>query len=487
VSRRRWLLVSMLVVALAAPAIAQTKARGRLFPPQDLGLLEGADRELWQKPEQIMDALGIADGAVVADLGAGGGWFTIRLARRVGPNGLVYAEDIQPEMIEAVARRVEREGLRNVRTVLGTAKDPRLPRGIDAVLIVDAYHEMEDPADPGAVVLLLKNVARSLKSQGRIGIIDFNPGGGGPGPAPADRVAPETVITAASDAGLQLISREAVGPFQFLLVFGKGPMRTALTIGGSDSSGGAGIQADLKTFAAFGVYGVSAVTAITAQSTVDVAAVSAISADLVVAQMEAVAGDLGVHAVKTGMLANAAIVEAVAAAIAELDLPMLVVDPVMISTSGAALLDADGVAALRAELLPRARVITPNIPEAEALTGRRIESPSDARDAARRLHEMGAGAVIITGGHASGADVVDLLFDGDSFAEFHTPRIDAANAHGTGCTFAAAVAAQLALGHPVADAAERAQQYVAGALRHALPVGHGALDHFWQLNDQITR
>ena len=146
--------------ALPAPP-AQTKPKGRLFPPQDLGLLEGSDREQWQKPDQIMDRLGIADGSIVADLGAGGGWFTTRLARRVGPNGFVYAEDIQPQMIEAIGRRIQREGLLNVRTVLGTVKDPRLPRGIDAVLIVDAYHEMEDP------VTLLRNVERSLKPQGR--------------------------------------------------------------------------------------------------------------------------------------------------------------------------------------------------------------------------------------------------------------------------------------------------------------------------------
>lgn len=200
----------------APPALpAQAKSKGRLFPPQDLGLLEGPDREQWQKPEQIMDALGIADGSVAADLGAGGGWFTTRLARRVGPNGLVYAEDIQPQMIEAIGRRVEREGLLNVRTVLGTAKDPRLPRGIDAVLIVNAYHEMEDP------VTLLKNVERSLKPQGRVGVVDFGPGGGGPGPSPEERVAPEAIMKAAAAAGLQLISQEAVPPFQFLLVFGK--------------------------------------------------------------------------------------------------------------------------------------------------------------------------------------------------------------------------------------------------------------------------
>lgn len=206
--------------ARSLPA-AQTKPKGRLFPPQDLGLLEAQDRDQWQKPEQIMDTLGIADGSIVADLGAGGGWFTIRLARRVGPNGVVYAEDIQPQMIEAIGRRVRREGLLNVRTVLGTPDDPRLPPGIDTVLIVDAYREMGDPRAPATIVTLLRNVARSLKPQGRIGVVDFNPGGGGPGPAPEDRVDPQSVIDTAAAAGLRLIAREAVPPFVFLLVFAK--------------------------------------------------------------------------------------------------------------------------------------------------------------------------------------------------------------------------------------------------------------------------
>src|SRR5476649_152896 len=176
-------------------------------------------------------------------------------------------------------------------------------------------------------------------------------------------------------------------------------MRTALTIAGSDSSGGVGMQADLKTFAAFGLYGASAITAVTAQSTRGIEQTLALPADLVTAQIEAVAGDFAIDATKIGMLANAAIVEAVAAAIAELDLPLVVVDPVLVSSSGDRLLDEDGMRALCAELLPRARVVTPNIPEAEALSGRRIQSMDDAREAARRIHDMGATAVIITGGH----------------------------------------------------------------------------------------
>lgn len=194
---------------------AQAKPKAPLFPPQDLGLLESPDRDQWNKPDQIMDALGIADGSVVAELGAGGGWFTVHLARRVGPNGVVYAEDIQSQMIEYIGRRVQREGLANVRTVLGTAKDPRLPPGIDVVLIMDVYQEIEDP------VTLLRNVERSLTPGGRIGIVNFIKGGGGPGPAPDERVDPEAVIRTATTAGLQLTSRQIVQPFLYLLVFGK--------------------------------------------------------------------------------------------------------------------------------------------------------------------------------------------------------------------------------------------------------------------------
>jgi hydroxymethylpyrimidine/phosphomethylpyrimidine kinase len=270
-------------------------------------------------------------------------------------------------------------------------------------------------------------------------------------------------------------------------------MRTALTIAGSDSSGGAGIQADLKTFAAFGVYGASAITAITAQSTTGIEAAAALEADLVTAQIEAVAGDLTIDATKIGMLANAAIVEAVAAAIAELDLPLVVVDPVLVSSSGERLLDEDGVRALCRELLPRARVVTPNIPEAEALSGRRIQSMDDAYEAARRIQDMGPASVIITGGHAfSGphpatrtshlSEVVDLLFDGDEFFELRVPRVESRHTHGTGCTYASAIAAGLALGRALPDAAARAQAYVAGAIAHAPGIGHGRgpLDHFWE-------
>lgn len=218
--RRRPALALLLALALpAGPGAAGPQAQQphtRLFPPANLGLLEAPDREVWQRPERIMDALQIAEGSVVADLGAGSGWFTIRLATRVGPNGKVYAEDIQPEMYSAIQLRVAREGLRNVQPVLGHASDPRLPRGaLDAVLIVDAYHEMEDP------VLLLKNVAASLKRTGLLGIVNFTRNGYGPGPPMEERVDPEQVIRDAAAAGLQLKAQPDILPFQYLLVFEK--------------------------------------------------------------------------------------------------------------------------------------------------------------------------------------------------------------------------------------------------------------------------
>jgi hydroxymethylpyrimidine/phosphomethylpyrimidine kinase len=259
-------------------------------------------------------------------------------------------------------------------------------------------------------------------------------------------------------------------------------MRIALTIAGSDPSGGAGVQADLKTFAAFGLFGASAITAITAQNTRGVTATAPLAAGLVTAQIAAVADDLPIHATKIGMLATAAIVQAVAGAIDDFGLSMVVLDPVLAASGGERLLDAAGVQALCSDLLPRVRVITPNIPEAEALSGCRIATRDDRRRAAERLAGMGAAAVIITGGHESNSEVMDLLFDGATFFELRTPRVEGRRAHGTGCTFASALAAGLALGHGLPEAAARAQQYVAGAIAHAMPIGRGAsvLDHFWQ-------
>ena len=213
--------------ATPARPVQAPKPKGRLFRSQDLGLLEAPDRDQWQQPDQILDALGVAEGAVVAELGAAGGWFTLRLATRVGPNGLVYAEDIQPEMIEAIGRRMQSENLANVKPVLGTPSNPRLPSGLDAALISDAFHEMDVPEDPTLVVTLLKNIGRSLKPQGRLGIVDWTPGAGGPGPPADQRVNPAAVIRAASAAGLQLILREDFPPFVFLLVFGRANARSS--------------------------------------------------------------------------------------------------------------------------------------------------------------------------------------------------------------------------------------------------------------------
>jgi ubiquinone/menaquinone biosynthesis C-methylase UbiE len=209
--------VAAVAIACSAPLTAQQpRPHGRLFPPQDLGLLEAPDRDGWQRPDRIMDALGIADASRVADVGAGAGWFTVRLARRVGPQGLVYAEDVQQEMLNAISRRVQREGLANVRPVLGRGSDPRLPAGsLDAVLIVDAYHEIEDR------VALLANVAEALKPQGKVGVIDFRVEGGGPGPDLDERIDPDVVVADAHRAGLRIVAREMFLPYQYFLIFAK--------------------------------------------------------------------------------------------------------------------------------------------------------------------------------------------------------------------------------------------------------------------------
>jgi protein-L-isoaspartate O-methyltransferase len=200
-----------------AAAQSPDQRHGRLFEPQDLGLLEGPDRAAWQRPEQIMDALGIADGSKVADIGAGAGWFTMRLARRVGPQGLVYAQDVQREMLEATRRRVSREGLRNVQLRRGTGSEPNLPaRSLDAVLVVDVYPEVVDR------VTFLRNLAAALKANGRIGIVNYKPGRGGPGPSPNEgvRVDSASVEADALAAGLRVRERENL-PYQYLLVLGK--------------------------------------------------------------------------------------------------------------------------------------------------------------------------------------------------------------------------------------------------------------------------
>jgi hydroxymethylpyrimidine/phosphomethylpyrimidine kinase len=260
-------------------------------------------------------------------------------------------------------------------------------------------------------------------------------------------------------------------------------MRTALTIAGSDSGAGAGIQADLKTFAAHGVYGTSAITAVTAQNTLGVTMFEAVSADLVAAQIEAVMTDFGAHAAKTGMLANAAIVEAVAAAVNELEVPFLVVDPVMIAKSGDRLIDDEAVGSLKTELLRQAFLVTPNIPEAEALSGVRIQDDEDRREAARRIAAIGATAVLIKGGHLRSDDIRDLLFEHGEFVEFRHARVAGRHTHGTGCTFSAAITSHLALGRTLREAIPLAQRYVAEAIRQApnLGRGHGPMNHLVQV------
>lgn len=260
-------------------------------------------------------------------------------------------------------------------------------------------------------------------------------------------------------------------------------MPTALTIAGSDSGAGAGIQADLKTFAAHGVYGTSAITAVTAQNTVGVMAIHVVPDDIVGAQIEAVVGDIGCDAVKTGMLANSTIVEAVAAAIESMELPNLVVDPVMVAKSGDHLLDDEAVHAMRWTLLRLARVVTPNIPEAEVLAKMTVRTRDDMREAARRIAMLKPGAVVIKGGHMPGPEIVDVLLEHGEFTEFAGPRIEGRNTHGTGCTFAAAIAAQLARGVTLKEAVRLAKEYVAGAMRPGIPLGkgHRPLDHFWRL------
>jgi hydroxymethylpyrimidine/phosphomethylpyrimidine kinase len=259
-------------------------------------------------------------------------------------------------------------------------------------------------------------------------------------------------------------------------------MRTALTIAGSDSGGGAGIQADLKTFAAFRVYGATAITAVTAQNTERVHGVLTLAPELVAAQIDAVAADIRIDAVKTGMLSTAAIVQVTASAVRRWQLPHLVVDPVMVAKSGDRLLADDAVECLKRDLLPLAQVVTPNRPEAEALAGMSISNEEDARAAARRIHGLGAGAVIVKGGHFEGPMLTNLLFDGTAFQAYVSPRHQTRHTHGTGCTFASAIASLLALGTHLHDAVRLATEYVAGAVAHGLPIGsgHGPLDHFWR-------
>jgi len=266
---------------------------------------------------------------------------------------------------------------------------------------------------------------------------------------------------------------------------GKTDLARVLTIAGSDSGGGAGIQADIKTCTALGVYAMTAVTSITAQNTRGVSAVYDLPPELVAKQIDAVADDIGIDAAKTGMLSNTRIIEAVADSVVAHAIPNLVVDPVMVASSGDPLLEESAQEALRVRLIPLAHVLTPNVPEAEALTGIRLAGVDDLREAARALHELGPRYVLMKGGHLDTPDATDYLFDGVRFTEFSLPRVNTTNTHGTGCTYAAAIAAYLAQGCDVPEAVRRAKEYLTKALQHSIPLGrgHGPVNHGWPLQE----
>ena len=254
----------------------------------------------------------------------------------------------------------------------------------------------------------------------------------------------------------------------------------ALTIAGSDSGGGAGIQADLKTFSAFGVFGMTAITAVTAQNTRGVQSILEMPLDLIEAQIQSVIEDIGVDAAKTGMLGSATIVELVAAAAGRLRIERLVVDPVMVAKSGDALLREDAIDAVRHSLLPRALVVTPNLPEAEVLTRGAVTDEAGMREAARRIRDMGARWVVVKGGHLPDSeDAFDLVWDGVDFTALRSPRTPTKNTHGTGCTFSAAIAAGLARGLAPLEAIERAKRFVTRAIESSLSLGsgHGPTNH----------
>jgi hydroxymethylpyrimidine/phosphomethylpyrimidine kinase len=257
----------------------------------------------------------------------------------------------------------------------------------------------------------------------------------------------------------------------------------AITIAGSDSSGGAGIQADLKTFSALGVYGASVVTALTAQNTKGVTAIHDVPADFIAAQMDAIFSDLDVCAVKIGMLSQAAVIETVAQRLTHWKAPNIVLDPVMVATSGDRLLNQDAIDVLKRVLIPRALVITPNLPEAAALLEMPLAETEEAmRDQGKRLLALGARAVLIKGGHAEGAESVDLLLDGGSATRLAAPRVPTKNTHGTGCTLSSAIAAGLAKGLELAAAVQEAKTFVSAAIlasqRLTVGGGHGPVHHF---------
>ena len=261
-----------------------------------------------------------------------------------------------------------------------------------------------------------------------------------------------------------------------------------LTIAGSDSGGGAGIQADLKTITALGGFGMSVITALTAQNTLGVTGIHEVPADFVAMQFDAVASDIGIDAAKTGMLASAEIMRLVAAKVRQYGIEKLVVDPVMVAKGGTRLIREDAVEALIKELLPLACVVTPNIPEAEVLSDMPIAGPEDMRTAAAIIHRLGALYVVVKGGHLSG-NAIDILYDGRRFYDFSAERIETGDTHGTGCTFSAAIATGLAAGKSVHDAVDAAKIYTQAAIRHAWRIGggHGPTNHFAPVFQEIER
>ncbi|HWL66397.1 MAG TPA: bifunctional hydroxymethylpyrimidine kinase/phosphomethylpyrimidine kinase [Actinomycetota bacterium] len=262
----------------------------------------------------------------------------------------------------------------------------------------------------------------------------------------------------------------------------------ALTIAGSDSGGGAGIQADLKVFFALGCHGMSALTALTAQNTVGVDGVHEVPADFVTDQIDSVASDIGVDAAKTGMLSSSPIVDAVATAIKGHGIAALVVDPVFVSKHGHHLLAESAVDALKSRLFPLAEVITPNLYEAAALTGREIVTVDAMKQAARELHDLGPRAVLVKGGHLAGAEAIDVFYDGDRVAELSGPRFETEDTHGTGCALSAAIAARLAHGDDLFDAVTFAKEFVAGAIRNSLRIGrgYGPVNPGWRARSNTT-
>lgn len=260
-------------------------------------------------------------------------------------------------------------------------------------------------------------------------------------------------------------------------------LNVALTIAGSDSCGGAGIQADLKTFQAIGVYGMSAVTAVTVQNTQMVHAIQEINPRIVHDQITCLFEDIKIDAVKIGMVSSIGLVDAIADALSKVDRPPVVLDPVMISKSGYALLKRDAQEALVAKLFPLAEVVTPNIHEAEALVGSAIRDQNAMQEAARKITDLGAAKVVVKGGHMDGDQATDILFDGETFRQLSSPRTETANTHGTGCTFSSAIAAYMAKGQPFFDAVGNAKAYISGAIASALDIGkgHGPTHHFFDL------